>query len=238
MEINVAGSGESFGADDAAFFLGRLNQLIDNWNAQREAIVAEEFLTFTFVANQQDYEIGPTAADFTVTSRPVSIEGANVLLDNVSPVVSNPIVMRDYQWWLDLTVRAVSTTFPTDCYYEPSYPNGVLHFWPKPTTPYGLEIAVRQVLAQTTINGQLVLPPGYQNALMLTLAEDCAPAYGALALGSLPLTREKARQARNRIFINNDLTPRLTTQDAGMPSNNRNRCTFNYRSGLDMLTNH
>jgi hypothetical protein len=49
---------------------------------------------------------------------------------------------------------------------------------------------------------------------------------------------KKAREARNRIFINNDFTPSLTTQDSGMPSPNRNRCTFNYRSGLDMNVNH
>jgi hypothetical protein len=73
---------------------------------------------------------------------------------------------------------------------------------------------------------------------MLTLAEDIAPGMGAGGLSSLPQTMKKAREARNRIFINNDLTPELTTQDSGMPSQNRNRCTFNYRSGYDFNANH
>jgi hypothetical protein len=238
LEVQSVSVGESVQTSLMAFAISRLQQLVDNWNAQREAVFSEEFPEFTFIANQQDYTIGPDAADFTVSVRPVSIEGGNVLLDNVSPVVQNSIQMRDWQWWLGLNVRAVNTTFPTDCYYEPGWPNGVLHFWPKPTTAYGLQLAVRKVLDAVDVNSTINLPPGYQNALMLTLAEDIAPGLGAAGLASMPQTMKKAREARNRIFINNDFTPSLTTQDTGMPSNNRNRCTFNYRTGMDMNANH
>jgi hypothetical protein len=238
LEIQSISQGEAVRPENMAFAVGRLQQLIDNWNAQREAVFSEEFPEFTFIPDQQDYTIGPTAADFTVTVRPVSIEGGNVLLNLQTPVVQNPIMMRDWQWWLGLNVRAITTTFPTDCYYEPGWPNGTLHFWPKPTTAYGLQLAVRKVLDEVTVNSTINLPPGYQNALMLTLAEDIAPGMGAAGIASLPQTMKKAREARNRIFINNDLTPELTTQDSGMPSQNRNRCTFNYRSGYDFNANH
>jgi hypothetical protein len=238
LEIQSISQGEAVRPENMAFAVGRLRQLIDNWNAQREAIFSEEFPEFTFIADQQDYTIGPTPADFVVTTRPVSIDGGNVLLDTQNPVVQTPITMRDWQWWLGLTVRTVTTTFPTDCYYEPGWPNGTLHFWPKPTTAYGLQLAVRGVIDDVTVNSSINLPPGYQNALMLTLAEDIAPGMGAAGMASLPQTMKKAREARNRIFINNDFTPSLMTQDSGMPSPNRNRCTWNYRTGLDMNVNH
>jgi hypothetical protein len=231
-ELNVLGQGEAISADLAAFVLGRFNQLLDNWNAEREAVFVEKFDTFTFIANQQDYTIGPSGADFTTaTNRPVSIEAANVILNNVTPNVQNPINLRDYQWWANLTVRSVTTTFPTDLYYAPDWPNGILHFWPKPTIAYGLELVYRNVLSQVALDDTINLPPGYQNALMLTLAEDVAT---PLSREVPAMTTKKAREARARIFSNNTFTPRLVTQDAGMPSNSRNRSAFNYRTGMNI----
>lgn len=234
-EIGVVQLGATVKTADADFCLGRLNQLFDNWNAQQECVWVEEFKTFTFIPNQQDYTIGPSGADFTVlNNRPVDIQGGNVLLNTTTPTVSNPLNVRDYQWWLTLTVRAVTTTFPTDVYYETGWPNGTLHFWPKPSIAYGLELALRNTLAQVVMTNTVTMPPGYQNAIMLTLAEDISTAYGA---NLSPLTVKKASEARARIYRNNDFTPRLTTQDAGMPSMYRNRSAFNYRTGLNITTN-
>jgi hypothetical protein len=234
FEIGAIAPGESLTPDLAAFVLSRCNQILDNWNAQQEASWCEEFLSFTFIPNQQDYTIGPTSADFTVTNRPVSIEGMNVVLDNVTPAVTNAIQMRDYQWWLNLTVREVTSTFATDCYYEPNWPNGVLHFWPKPTVAYGLELVVRKVIAQATAYDNFNFPDGYQSALMLTLAEDISTPLGRAVQ---PSTVKKGLEARARIYANNRVTPYLSTQDAGMPSAGRNRCSFNYRTGLDINVN-
>jgi hypothetical protein len=236
-EVGIVAQGETLSAPDTSFTLGRLNQILDSWNAIREAVYDETFETFTFIANQQDYTIGPDSADFTVTSRPVSLEGANVILDTVSPSVRNPITLRDYQWWMNLTVRSVSTSFPTDLYYSPGWPNGTLHFWPTPTTPYGLELVIRLVLtAPVTINTTLSLPVGYERALMLTVAEDLVSGFG-VPESKVPRLNTKARKAREVIFRNNAFTPRLTTQDAGMPSQDRNRSSFNYRTGLDTNVN-
>jgi hypothetical protein len=234
-ELNVLGVGETLSAEQGALCLSRLNQLFDNWNATTEAIYVNNFSTYTFVANQQDYTIGPTGSDFTMaTARPTQLLGANVILDTVSPSVRNPITLRDYQWWMNLTVRSVTTTFPTDVYYAPDWPNGTLHFWPKPTQPYGLELVSSLTLGQVTLSDTVNLPMGYQNALVLTLAEDVASMFGRQPT---PLTMTKAREARARIFQVNDFTPRIRTQDAGMPSNHRNRSNFNYRTGLDINVN-
>lgn len=230
-EIGILKQGATLDASNGAFVLGRFNQLADNWNAQKECVWAEEFKSFTFVANQQDYTIGPSGADFTVThTRPVAIDGANVVLPTD---VNNPINIRDWQWWLGLPLRTVNTTFPTDLYYEPSWPNGILHFWPKPNTAYDLELVIRNTLAQVVLTDSVTFPPGYQNALMLTLAEDIAPAYGA---DLSQTTVNKAREARARIYRNNDFTPTIQTFDPGMPSHRRNASNWNYKTGL-FITN-
>ena len=72
------------------FVLSRLNQLVDLWNATRELVYCQVFQSFTFVPAQADYTIGPASEtpDFVVTgNRPVVIDGANVILNNVSPAV-------------------------------------------------------------------------------------------------------------------------------------------------------
>jgi hypothetical protein len=232
FEVNSLSPGEPLDPALGQFVLGRLNQIVDNWNGQREAAYAETFLEFDFVANQQSYGIGPTGPDFIVPVRPVSIEGANVLL-NTNPVVRNAINIRDYQFWMTLSVRQVSTTFPTDCYYETDWPNGTLNFYPIPTIAYGLELVTRSLLAPFLITGTMNLPPGYQNAITLTLAEDIAPALGKTLA---PTTSMKARQARQKIYVNNDFVPSIATWDYGMPSTNRNRTNWNYLSGLNVNT--
>jgi hypothetical protein len=191
-------------------------------------------LTFAFVANQQDYTIGPNAADLTVTSRPVTIDAANVILQSPSPVVRNPITIHtSYQWWASISVRDVTTTFPTDLYYETDFPNGTLKFWPVPTTTYGFELFVRNTLSLVTLNSTLNYPPGYQDAITLTLAEYLAPSYG-IPPSDIGMVAKRGGEARARIFANNQMIPALRTQDAGMPSQTRGRCNFNYRTGLNM----
>lgn len=232
-EIGVMASGQPLTPDLSELPLSRLNQIFDTFNAQAEASYVIRFETFTFIANQQDYTIGPTGSspDFVVSdARPSEILGANVILDNVSPDVRNPIAIRDYQWWQGVSVRSVTTDYPTDLYYAPDWPLGVLHFWPKPTTAYGLELVITADFATVGINDTVNLPSGYHNAIMLTLAENIAPSFVGANL--TPLTITAGRKARAIIFANNVLTPRLETQDAGMPRNNRNRCNWNYRTGM------
>jgi len=51
------------------------------------------------------------------------------------------------------------------------------------------------------------LPPGYQAALELTLAENLAPSFGQTVARS---TERRAREARSLIFGNNDSMRGLT----------------------------
>lgn len=221
------------------FVLSRLNQLVDQWNATRELVYCQIIQDFTFTPAKQDYTIGPStnipAPDFAVAgNRPVSIEKANLVINNVSPTVTQNIHIRSYQWWMGLTVQAITTNYPTDLYYEPNWPLGILHFWPVPTLNYGLQMTYRVVLPSFGVNTAFSMPPGYQKALTLTLAEDIAPALGATALSSFPQTVKKAAEARNQIGVNNDYVPNLVTQDSGMPSSTGYRNTFNYRTGMLM----
>lgn len=231
VELGVLQANESPSTDDAAWVMRKLIRLFDSWNAYRPAVFCELFTSFTFVPSQQDYTIGASGADITMALRPVTLEGFNVVLTNVSPVVRNPCNLRDYQWWQYQSLRTVTASFPTDVYYEPQFPLGILHVWPKPSVAYGGEIVTRRLIDEAiTLNDTFAMPQGYQSAAVYTLSEECATGF------SVSITEKLAqlgRETRARIFANNDFSGRLTTLDAGMPTSNGGRSSFNYRTGLN-----
>lgn len=229
IELGAVGMTDAIPPDDAVYVLSKLGRIIDNFNAEEEAVYNVAFLSFTLIPSNGAPTLGPTG-DWSVSQRPNRILGANVVLNNVDPQVRAPVNIRDDQWWLNNPVRGINSTFPTDLYYSPDWPNGTVNLWPVPSVSYGFEIEVPIVLAGFTLASSFSMPPGYQDAITLTLAEDLQGPYGLPMPPTLP---EKAKEARARIFANNYTMPRLQTRDSGIPvARSTNQTTYNYRSGL------
>lgn len=231
-EIAVYQAGDVPAQEDLTDVLGKLQRLIDNWNADDRAIYAQAFPEYTLVPNLSPHTIGPSTATWSATQRPEKIDGCNLIL-NTSPNNQNiPIRVNDWQWWLSQPVPSLTTAYPTDVYYQPDWPNGKLFFWPVPTTAYDVQLAIRLVLdsafnASTTFT----LPPGYQDAITLTLAEDCISMFGAAARPA-PTLPFKAKEARQRVFGANAVVPRIRTAQSGVPTGQESgtRTSFNYHS--------
>ncbi len=230
QEIGATGQGETLSAPDAVALLNLANELLDSWNADRLAVYANVFTVYTLVPALQPHTIGPTGATYTVAQRPVSIDGANIVI-NTDPnnTVRTPLNLRDDDWWLGQAVRQVTSQLPTDLYYSADWPNGSIYLWPVPTTAYGLELETRTLLSSIDFDTVFSLPPGYRSALRLSIAEMACELFGRAIPAMLP---RRAAMARGRMFSNNSETPRLTTKDAGMPSGGGNRAAFNYRTGM------
>lgn len=221
-EVNILGAGEVLTPEDLAFGLGKLNRILDSWNAKHEAAYCDVFSTFTLTPALSPHTIGP-AGTFVVTQRPVSIEGISLIVSGTK----TPIWIRDQAWYRSLSVPTLTGATPTDCFYEKDWPAGKLFFYPVPTAASQVELQIRTLLTAFTENTVFALPPGYQDALTLTLAESLSSGYpGAVVTGKLSLD---ATAARALIFGNNTTIPRLMTRDAGMPS--RAGQTFDYRTG-------
>lgn len=213
LEINVYDALDEPSPQDAAFVLRKLNRILDNWNAERPGVYAEQFQSYTLTPALSPHTIGPSGT-FVVTQRPVTVEGATLVLNTAnSPQVG--IRLRDRGWYQSLSIPSLSTQMPTDLYYEPAWPNGNLYFYPVPSAAYHVILWTRIVLASLGLNDAFTLPPGYQDAITLTLAEDIAPTFEKPVAPSLA---RKAMEARARIFSNNIEIPLLSTQDSGMPT--------------------
>jgi hypothetical protein len=225
-ELNILGAGEVLSPEDAAFGLGKLNRLIDLWNAKGQAVYNDVLNPFTLTTSLSPHTIGPTGATWTLSQRPVKLTAATLVINGTR----RPITVHngDVGWYTSLALPALSGD-PTDVYYEPDWPNGKLYFYPVPSNAYSVELWARVVLASVAAADVFSQPPGYREAMTLTLAESLGPAYpNAVVSADL---KTHARDARATIFGNNDVTPRIATVDGGMPRSGP-RGSFNYRTGL------
>jgi len=105
-EVGINAEGESLSANNANVLLNLFRRLLNIWNAERRAVYATSFLSFTIsppVDPADPITIGPTG-DWVTDIRPVSIDGANLVLTSSTPPVQLPIKIRDNQWWLRQSV--------------------------------------------------------------------------------------------------------------------------------------
>lgn len=229
-------------SSDETYALSKLSRLVDTWNAIREAVYTVTFQTFTIVpglgGTSSPVTIGPDTATFTVVQRPVAIEGANVVLNSGVNAIRIRVDIIDDDHYRAISMPNITATWPTQLYYSPDWPsatdrNGRIFLNPVPTAANGLELWLRVLLAQQGINDLFSMPPGYKDAITLTLAESMLVPYGLAGTPRAAGIEKAAMKARAVIFDLNTAPPSVATQDVGMPrQSSRTRSNWNYHSGL------
>ena len=229
LDAGVLGAGAPIPGDQAQDIVNKLNRILDNLNCEERFSYAETSFVGTLTAGLNPHLIGPTGTvTFVQAQRPIDIESANIVDTAVSPNVNVPLDVVSYREYASLAVPSIATLFPKYLYYEQDWPNGKIFLYPVPTAPYGLNIWQRTILSQLLLTDTFSLPPGYWDAITLTLAEDLCAMFDQ---EPSQLLMTKARQARARVEGNNLSIPRIATKDAGMQGMQR-RQDFNWLSGL------
>jgi hypothetical protein len=165
----------------------------------------------------------------TVGARPVEIFNANIILNNLNPIVKCPLRIRDRDWWIANTIPNVPTSIPTDLYYNPTFPFGQIYLWPEQDITYGLEVQVPiDLLNQPTFTSQFYGPPGYQDFTIYGLAESICPTYGKELS---PTAVKLLNKATLRVQQKNSFSPKMSTRDPGIPRGARGNTLFNWLSG-------
>lgn len=224
QELNCFQPGQSIPQPQAKLATSLINEILDNWDAERAKVWCEVFASFTLTPSLSPHTIGPSGATFTVAARPETLEGAYLVLNTSTPNVLVPITLIDYQQYQALSVPSIATSIPTALYYEKDWPNGKLFFYPIPNTAYGVRFTLRTLLGQVVQTGSLNMPPGYKAALKYTLSELLATPMGR---GVPDETAKQGRLARARIDVNNIIVPLLNLQDG---QQERTLTNFNYHS--------
>lgn len=250
IEIGATPPGEQPSNDEAQWGLRKANYLAGVWQAQEKYVWSYAFTLYTLVANLSPHTIGPDPVAPAIAPvptfstgeqpRPVRIVSAAQLLPGGTPNGPSDLLIniRDHRWWAENQVKDITTNVVTDVYYDPENPLGFLYFWPVPNAQAQIRLQFWQTVSQFDAitdpiggpGGPGTLPQAYASAFMLTLAEELCP--GSKIEPSAQLTRS-ALVARTALFGNNAKSPRMSTQDSGMPraGNSGKRGDFNWVTG-------
>src|SRR5688500_5359263 len=82
-ELNILMTGEPLNANDGAAILGKLNLILDQWNAQRQTAFSVAWHTFTLTPGLSPHTIGPTST-WELPVRPDRIDGASFIYESGS----------------------------------------------------------------------------------------------------------------------------------------------------------
>jgi hypothetical protein len=224
VELNAAQAGDVVQPDLLQLALDTENQILDEWNSEREKVYADSFLPFTLTPNLNPHTIGPVApagATWTTTQAPIKINGIKVAVSTTSPVSYRFCTPRDAAWFQALVTPGLTADVPTDFFFDPTWtttaPFGSVYFYPVPTVAHAVQLWCRIVLGQLTMNQTISLPPGYNRALMLSTAKALS---APLRKQWSTLQEQQLIKALRQIASNNTVVPRIRTLDSGMPRGN------------------
>jgi hypothetical protein len=176
--LDVVGFGEELEDDIASDALDTLNEMLDAWRIERMFTYQIYRVEFPLKSGVQDYTIGPSG-DW-VDIRPVKIEYASlVLFDNPQLPVELPLEELSTQRWRSITVKGVQSTISRGFYYEPSWPNGTIHFWPVPLNASNTVALYlwKAVDVFCNLDDVIYLPPAYLRAIRYNLAIELNADY-------------------------------------------------------------
>lgn len=174
--IGVLDSNETATAADMADGLQRLNDLIDGWATERLTIYKSSRTTWPLVANQADYTIGPTGDCAMV--RPVFIDDLNFIDTSMDPDLEMNLSALTVDAWSNIPQKALTSTYPTSYYYNPTFPNATVTFWMIPTSSTLLGVIYTPTaVTELSLNDTISLPPGYRRFLRDNLAVEFSPEF-------------------------------------------------------------
>ena len=175
IQIGALDPNQAIEATAANAALRELNRLISGWANESLMIYTVDRTVFNLVGGTQTYTIGVGGAFNTpYPVRPGQINLVSVVVNGVEIPID---ILNDDQW-RDITLKTVTSTFPLRMWANGNYPLNTLYFWPIPTQANQLIMSVwGQVTAFPDINAAVVLPPGYEDLIVPSLAVRLSPGY-------------------------------------------------------------
>jgi hypothetical protein len=176
-----------------------LNRLTGSLNCDRLNIYSNQRQEFPLEAGRKTYTVGqdPTGqsiADFDVP-RPQGIEAANIL--SGSPELRYAVAPLTVLQWPQIRMQDMGMTIPEALYNDRGYPLSTLYLYGQPMAGCRLELFSWVLIpAFDTVSDVVLLPPGYEDALVLNLAVRLAPHFQRVLDQNV---REDARIALMRL---------------------------------------
>lgn len=171
----VIGKGESLTSDEAADGLTALNAMLDSWKIERLFVYQIVQGSYTWPSSTTSRTIG-SGGNFS-TTRPDRIQSAFVVDSNSQWYPLQLLVMREE--YDSIVIKTTPSTIPLYLFYDPAYPLGVIYLWCVPSAQMTLKLNTWQTLQSfSTLTTDLALPPGYERAIVYSLAQEYGPEFG------------------------------------------------------------
>jgi hypothetical protein len=221
--INVLDPGEGLSGLEGDDALQTLNNMLDSWSIEKLAVLSTTRRQLTLTPGTATYTIG-SGGTFDV-ARPIRIDSAGLLINSASsdPEEIPLRVVRSSDEWSRQHFKASTSELPSMLYYQMEYPLGKINLYRVPSSAAHALIIYAQdsLTAVAALTTDLVLAPGYYNALKFNLAIDLAPEYGA---EPSQVVIARAADYKAAIKLLNLEVPELALDPAIMMlSGNRNR---------------
>lgn len=252
-DLGCLRAGQTLSTDLLSDIRVAANNMLDSWLLEDLLVLFYPAQIFTLTAGLQAYQIGTgQAAPNFNTTRPNDIELANIILNNVNPVLRVPLDIINKEQWAAIAVQGIPSALPLKLYYDKGWNQsqyGTINIWPGPLQNYQIELynSDQSVLAAFPDNTTTFLyPPGYAKLIQKNLAVEIAPLMTmycksartenvmAPSQAMLALVQKQADDARQTVEISNAPDPILTGDPAFL--GNSARRGWNYLLGINGRT--
>jgi hypothetical protein len=213
----IKGADETISSEDAQICLRRLKRMLDSWGNETLLMFDTNTESFTMTPNVPNY-----LTSLLPSGRFVSLDSIYVRLSQID----YPVEIIDQQKYQQIPYKP-TPAIPAYCFYNPSYPNGEMIFYPTPYAAFECFVTSRVRLeGAITLTTDIALPDGYEKAIVDSLSEDIWTSFK----GSIPVpqdVKDMARKARKVLKINNTAVLEMDTPFDGQPGDISN--AFLYR---------
>jgi hypothetical protein len=182
-----------------------LNRMLDVWSNDSFMITSINEITATIGGGGTTWTIGPTGQ--INSQRPLGINSAFVRVAGIDYPVS---VINVEQYEL-IGLKQLNGPWPRALYYNSGTPLGIINFWPNPSSGEIHLICDLLFTRFVTINDTIQFTPGYEMAIMWSLAALLMPAYGKLNPVQIQMVQNYAKTAIASIKGTN-MQPQQTVQ--------------------------
>ena len=166
--------GETPNGSESTDFFQRLNDRIDELNADRGNLLPTTYTALAAGSAKATYAIGPSASDFN-QARPVVIESFSHVVGGLQHDVE--IVSSDN--FASIRDRAATSLVVSKVFCDFAYPIANLHVWPVPSaTPTFSMFAWTELSQFSTLYDTISFPPAWQKFLQFDLALNIAADLG------------------------------------------------------------
>ena len=175
--IGKVAPGERIRAEDAEVGLHAANAILSSWNNQRLMFYSVNNVVGNILAGKNPHTVG-IGGDINI-ARPMRIEKAFVRIASLTNPIDYILEQNDNARYQDYSVKNTRVSYPSNFYYEATFPLASLYLYPVASQNLEIHMSVWMQLTEfTSLSQTISLPIGYENTLTYQLAVDLAPRYG------------------------------------------------------------